>query len=441
MPALLLAIAGIGVSCSSEKDVVDPDIVISGDPNAVISGEPRAVNMVYPEKVVNLTSEQRAYIVANNAFSLNLFREISENDGNKSSFCSPLSVTYLLSMLNAGAEGNTQKEIQDVLGFGTSNPTEINAFCENLLKTAPELDPKVTLSIANSIFVNNAIGKILPSYQQEMEKYYEAKVEDMDFENVRNVDKINNWCNQQTNGMIPKILEDNEFDPNVVMFLLNAIYFKADWTEKFEEKYTQKADFIGASDTKKVNMMHQKVLANYGESDEYTSLSLPYGDGAFCMKIFLPKEGKSINDVLGRLKYEMSPDKMSVEGYEKNDVCEVDVKIPRWETSTNMPLIKILKKMGIQQMFNPFFAELTKMAKGTSLYVGIMKQLAKIEVNETGSKAAAVTIGGTYELVSNIPSVPREPRKVDFHANRPFLYMITERGSNAVFFMGKYMGE
>ena len=290
MPALLLAIAGIGVSCSSEKDVVDPDVVISGDPNAVISGE------------------------------LNLFREISENDGNKSSFCSPLSVTYLLSMLNAGAEGNTQKEIQDVLGFGTSNPTEINAFCENLLKTAPELDPKVTLSIANSIFVNNAIGKILPSYQQEMEKYYEAKVEDMDFGNVRNVDKINNWCNQQTNGMIPKILEDNEFDPNVVMFLLNAIYFKADWTEKFEEKYTQKADFIGASETKKVNMMHQKVLANYGESDEYTSLSLPYGDGAFCMKIFLPKEGKSINDVLGRLKYEMSPDKMSVESYEKTHV-------------------------------------------------------------------------------------------------------------------------
>ena len=97
--------------------------------------------------------------------------------------------------------------------------------------------------------------------------------------------------------------------------------------------------------------------------------------------------------------------------------------------------------MGIQQMFNPFFAELTKMAEGTSLYVGIMKQLAKIEVNETGSKAAAVTIAGTYETVSNIPSVPREPRKVDFHANHPFLYLITERGSNAVFFMGKYMGE
>jgi serpin B len=432
---MLLAFAGGLTSCSSESDDV---IVPKG--SDVIEENARAVNMLYPEKSIRMTAGQSYMVHRNNLFSLNLFRNISEKDGNKSSFCSPLSVTYVLGMLNAGAVGNTQEEIQDVLGFRGCDSQAINSYCEKLIKTAPQVDPKVTLNIANSIFVNNAIGKIAQPYQQEMERSYEAMVEDMDFRNVRNVDKINGWCKEKTHDMIPTILDDNEFSSRVVMFLLNAIYFKADWAEKFDKKYTQEADFQAPSGKKKVEMMHQKVLAKYGESGDYTSLSLPFGDGDFCMKLLLPKEGKSIDDVLDRLHHEMSGEKSLWPEELQEENCEVDVKVPRWETDSKIPLIDILKKMGIRQVFDPVEAELTKMTERGTLYVSMMKQLAKIEVNETGSKAAAVTVAGV-NYTAYIPSEPVEPRKVEFHANRPFVYLITERGSNVVFFMGKYTGE
>ena len=427
MPAVL-AMAACMAACSSDKD-------------DVIEGETGAVNMLYPEKTIRLTTEQRQFVNANNLFSLNLFRNISDAEENKSTFCSPLSVTYVLGMLNAGATGNTQKEIQQALGFGDGDPSAVNAYCEKLIKDAPEVDPKVTLEIANSIFVNNNIGTIAKPYQQEMEKFYEAQVADMDFRNVRNVDRINNWCNDKTHGMIPKILEDDEFKPDVVMFLLNAIYFKADWAEKFSESLTKKADFRAPSGKKKVDMMHQKVVARYGESGDYTSISLPYGNGDFCMRILLPKEGKSIDDVVNRLYHEMSGEKSLWPEELQEQSCEVDVKIPRWDTNADIPLIDVLKKMGIRQMFDQKYAELTKMAEQGTLYVGMMKQKAKIEVNETGSKAAAVTIAGVNYTTSIAPSKPAEPRKVEFHADRPFVYLITERGSNVVFFMGKYTGE
>ncbi len=424
----LLVLATALASCSSDKD-------------EMINGDAGAVNMLYPEKTIQLTSEQRSFVNANNIFSLNLFRNISETNGNKSTFCSPLSVTYVLGMLNAGAEGNTQKEIQNALGFGNADATAVNAYCENLIKSAPQVDPKVTLEIGNSIFVNNSIGKIAQPYQQEMEKYYEAKVEDMDFSNVRNVDRINDWCKEKTHSMIPQILSDDEFSKDVVMYLLNAIYFKADWAEKFDEKLTQKADFRAPSGKKKVDMMHQKVLATYGESGDYTSISLPYGNGDFCMRLLLPKEGKSLDNVLERLRHEMSHEKSLWPEELHEEACEVDVKVPRWDTYSDIPLIEVLQQMGIRQMFDWNTAELTKMAEHGTLYVSMMKQLAKIEVNETGSKAAAVTIAGVNYTTSIAPSKPAEPRKVEFHADRPFVYLITERGSNVVFFMGKYTGE
>lgn len=418
VPALLALAAGLMTSCSSES------VDILGD-------EVHAVNMLLPERNIELTTDQRKMVDSNNIFARRLFRNICNQDKTKSTFCSPLSVTYLLGMLNAGAEGNTQKEILDVLGLG-DNPQAVNEWCEKLLKEAPQLDSKVTLNIANSIFVNNKNGTIRTDYKEEMEKYYDAEVADMDFTNVRNVDVINNWASKKTDGMIPKILTDEEFKPSVVMFLLNAIFFKADWTQKFDEKYTKKENFNGINGTKQVEMMHQKLRVLYSENTAYSCISLPYGNGNFVMDIILPNEGVSVDDIV--LHPELS------DGIMNNGTYEVDVKIPRWDTDANIPLIPILKEMGIKQMFSADFAELTKMVNEGTLFVSMMKQMAKIEVNEKGSKAAAVTIAGGNYVTSVNPDKP-EIKYAVFHANRPFLYTIRENGTDAIFFMGRYLGE
>ncbi len=415
----VLLLAGVMVSCDSDKD------------DNVINDEPRAVNMLFPPQRIELTDAQRAYVGANNEFALNLFRHLCEASGTKSLFCSPLSVTYVLGMINSGAEGETQQEIQDVLAFGTDDPAAINAYCQNLIKNAPNLDPKVTLTIANSLFMNKNMAHVDDAYKAEMVKWYEAELSDLDFSDPNNVDVINQWAKEKTQGLIPTILSRDEFSASALLYLLNAIYFKADWAEKFEEKYTEKATFHSPSGNTTVDMMHQKVIVSYADMGDYTMIALPYGSGAFRMLLLLPKEGKDLDQVLANLK----PTDLAEAHFAS---AEVDVKVPRWTTDSDMDLKKILWNMGIRRMFDPQEAQLTKMVKEGSPYVSMIKQKAAVEVNESGSKMAAVTVGG-IEMLSAAP-MPQTLGTKEFHADRPFAYLVTERTTNVLFFMGRNMG-
>lgn len=416
----VLLLSGVMVSCDSDKD------------DNVINDEPRVVNMLFPPQRIELTDAQRAYVGANNEFALNLFRHLCEANGSKSLFCSPLSVTYVLGMINSGSEGETQKEIQDVLSFGTDDPAAINAYCQNLIKSAPNLDPKVKLTIANSLFMNKNIALVDDAYKAEMVKWYEAELNDLDFSDQNNVDVINQWAKEKTEGLIPTILSKDEFSATALMYMLNAIYFKADWAEKFEERYTEKATFHSPTGNTTVEMMHQKVIVNYADMGDYTMIALPYGSGAFRMMLLLPKEGKDLDQVLANLK----PTDLAEAHFAS---AEVDVKVPRWTTECDMDLKVILMNMGIRRMFNPFEAQLTKMVKEGSPYVSIIKQKAAVEVDESGSKMAAVTIGG-FEMLS-ASSMPQTLGTKEFHADRPFAYLVTELSTNALFFMGRYMGK
>lgn len=424
--AVFMTASGLLSACSSSENIVDnlPDDYI--------------VNMVYPEHRVQLTSEQQAFVAGNNSFAFDFFSRINALDGAKSSFCSPLSITYMLGMLQAGATGETQKQILKVMGMGAASASAVNEYCARLTKELPALDSKVTLDIANSIYVNSLRATIRDTYAADMNRYYDAPVSNLDFTNPTSLGVINGWCNDKTQGMIPKILD--EIDEKCVMYLLNAIYFKADWTEKFEEKYTRNESFttvLGA--TKEQPMMHQRVRVRYGESSDYTSVSLPYGDGAFSMTIMLPKSGKNTDDVIRRLSRDFS--KNGSEDYHTS-ICDVDVKVPRFETATEMEkLPDVLSAMGMPLAFDSEWAEFTNMVDEGTLYVDMMKQKAKIEVNEKGSKAAAVTIAGMAFTTAVGPHEEPVYEKREFHADRPFVYLITERGSNVVLFIGKYVGD
>ena len=397
------------------------------------------VNMLPETRGIELTQEQREFVNKNTDFSFNLFRTISQMpEGQNSSIVSPISVTYVMGMLNDGAAGNTAKEITSVLGFGEGDAKAVNEFCKKLIEEAPKTDPSVTLEMANTVISNKIKNVMFESqYETDIKRYYGAEMASLDFsKKTEALKQINGWCKKHTDNMIPEILKEEELAEDALLLLMNAVYFKATWTSKFNPKDTKKEPFITESGQKKdLPMMHRKAEILYGENDICTMLDLPYGSGdMWSMKVLLPKEGKTVSDVINSLSATtwrglLSNTKRSI----------ADIKMPRFSTAFETDLVKPLTVMGAPSMFSSDKAEFPNISSNIKkgIYVGLMKQKAAVEVNEEGTKAAAVTVAEML-IKSAGPSDP--PMNVDFHANHPFVYVIQEASSGAVFFIGSYRG-
>ena len=430
-----MALSSLMLSCSSSEDEVS-----FGETKAV-------VNMLSESEPVNLTPEQQVFAYDNNQFALNFLNTVNETDRSGKSFIySPLSITYVLGMVNDAATGLTEKELEETLGFHEGGIQAVNDYCKNLIDGLPKVDNKVTLNIANAIFLNKSFT-LKPQFTQDMQTYYDAKAEALDFESSETLNHINSWCNEKTNGMIPTILD--EIDPLIMSYLLNAIYFKADWASKFDPKNTKDETFTtedGNSSTK-MTMMHQNVLINYMKNNTYSAIEMPYGNGLWNMVVMMPEEGKNTDDIINHLKmfgvYPMLYD--DIDGSLDTWVFgpyEVDLKLPRYETSSDTDdledgLIGLMKKMGIKRAFYDALAEIPNMCE-LPVYIDIMRQKAKIKVNEEGSEAAAVTVAGVTN--KSMGSEPKEYPKATFHANRPFVYVIRENSSGVILFVGKFTG-
>ena len=425
------------VSCSSSEE------------ESVDLGEAKTVvNMLSEAQPVQLTEVQRVFANDNNQFTLNFLKTVNDVDKSGKSFIySPLSITYVLGMVNDAAVGETEKELEETLGFHEGGIKAVNDYCKKLIDGLPKVDDKVTLNIANAIFLNKDYT-LKPQFEQDMQTYYDATAESLDFSSPQTLGHINGWCNDKTNGMIPTILD--EVKPEMVSYLLNAIYFKADWASKFDQKNTKEEIFhpeyeylMDITNPIKVPLMHQNVLIQYLNptlNGTYSAIEMPYGNGYWKMMVMLPEEGKTTDDIINLL---------AKNGLYYGGDCdngffpyEVDLKLPRFETSSDTNdvkdgLIGLMKKMGIKLAFDDHFAQIPNMCE-VPLYIAMMRQKAKIKVNEDGSEAAAVTVAGMMKMTSI--NNPVEYPKATFHANRPFVYVISEASSGVILFVGKFTG-
>lgn len=429
-----VVLSGAMVSCSSSEEE-------SGD----LGEAKNVVNMLSEAKPIQLTEAQRIFANDNNRFTLNYLKTVNEVDQSGKSFIySPLSITYVLGMVNDAATGTTEQELEQTLGFHEGGIQAVNEYCKKLIEGLPKTDDKVTLNIANALFVNQNKATLKAQYQEDMQQYYEAKAENLNFNSPTALSTINGWCNDHTNGMIPKILDT--IDPNVVTYLLNAIYFKADWASKFDQKNTKNENFKTEKGSTKLPLMHQNVLISYMKTDNYSAVIIPYGSGLWNMTVLLPEEGKTTDDVIKEMAESSVLNNRGWHGtgMDTFESYEVDLKLPRFETNSdtndlemNDGLIGLMKKMGINLAFNPDFAEIPNMCEQGGVYISMMRQKAAIKVNEEGSEAAAVTVAG-----ANFASAigPREYPKATFHANRPFVYVIREASSGVILFVGKFTG-
>ncbi|MBQ8155430.1 MAG: serpin family protein [Prevotella sp.] len=427
-------------SCSSSEE-------ISGDPD-----EPkRVVYMLEDPQPIQLTEAQRVFANDNNQFTLNFLKTVNDVDKSGKSFIfSPLSITYVLGMVNDAATGETEKELEQTLGFHEGGIKAVNEYCKKLIDGLPKVDERVKLNIANAIFLNKNYT-LKSQFGQDMQTYYDAKAEALDFSSPQTLSLINSWCSDKTNGMIPTILD--EVNPNMMSYLLNAIYFKADWASKFDQNNTREETFAKENGSTELPMMHQNVLIQYLNNDIFSAVKIPYGSGLWNMMVLLPEEGKTTDDVINHfatcglsgvegLICQITEDNIATMKKNYFSPYEVDLKLPRFETSSDTDklgieggLVGLMKKMGINLVFDSYFAEIPNMCE-VPVYIAMMRQKAKIKVNEEGSEAAAVTVAGMIEM----SAMPMEYPKATFHANRPFVYVIQEASSGVILFIGKFTG-
>lgn len=385
------------------------------------SGASDNSNQQAPVKEISISPMVQASV---NDFSFNFLQHLEASaPKNENFFVSPLSLHMDLGMVLSGAAGNTYDELLKVLDLDGKSLDQVNKAYKTLLDQLPGADPKVKLGLYNSIWYKKAFP-FKQDYLKSMQDNFEATVKALDFK-PDDASYINDWASDKTNGKIKKVLD--VIQPDDVMFLVNALYFKGDWSSKFDKDNTRAADFhLEDGSTKQVQMMHQSASFKHYSAADYTAIQLPYGNGQFSMTVILPKQGQTLNKVLAGLG---SNDWANIQD---NMVAgKINLGLPRFTIPTyEIKLNAVLEAMGMKAAFSSNTADFSKMS-AQDIYVSFVKQDTYLKVDEQGTEAAAVTTTG---MVTTSVQIPQE-----MLCDHPFGIIISEKTSNTILFMGKIM--
>ena len=370
-----------------------------------------------------LTESEQRIVEADNQFGLRLFDSINEQAPAENLFISPTSISMALGMTLNGADGATRDELVALLEKQDLTEESINASYQSLIRLLSGLDPEVILSIANSIWYREG-AQIEPSFLEKSTTYFEAEVASLDFNDPESVDTINSWVDDKTNGLIDSIIQ--QISPNTIMYLINAIYFKGNWTAPFDPELTATATFNNLSGgTSEVDMMTQRGIFPYFQSDRATYIDLPYGDSLYSMTVILPEDSGDINALITELSEGQFNAAVS-----QLDRTEVDLFFPRFTLAYETKLRDVLRGMGLEQAFDESRADFTRIQPNGGLYLSDVIHKSFVEVNEEGTEAAAVT-GVIIEATSVGPPTPI------VRVDKPFIFLIREKSTGTYLFAGK----
>ncbi len=369
---------------------------------------------------INLTAEQQTFVNRTNDFAFNFAASIGTTTAGNMNV-SPVSTAYVLGMLLNGANGETQSQISKVLGFEGVDVKTVNEYFQSLKQGASEVDKSVKIYVSNAI-VTNKDFELKPAYEETVGTYYDAKAESFDFSSVNVADKVNSWVKEETDGKITDII--GEVSPNACMYALNAVYFKGIWTDEFDAKFTAQETFTGSDGTtSSVAMMQDERTMLYWENETYSMVQLPYGNKGWSMQVLLPAAGKTLADVFTTL--DGASWKQALEELRN---YSVNLKLPRFEFEDVIQLTDPLQKLGITNAFIPERADFSNLSN-QGAYVTQFLQKTYITVDEKGTEATTVSVAEMGDMANVVPNAT-------FHANRPFVFLITENTTGTIYFIG-----
>jgi len=357
---------------------------------------------------------------ANKKFAWELFRTLNKEDYEREIFMSPLSVSAMLTMAYNGAGGTTREAMAEAMHYKGMPVNDLNAGYKYLISRLNSLDEKVQIEIANSIWLRQGF-EISQSFMELNRDYLLSDVKRLDFNKAESANEINNWVAKKTNNLIPSVINP-PIPADVMMYLINAIYFKGEWTEAFKARDTYEADFYSYDRlTDKVQMMQRTGSIALAESGDYTAVSLPYGGGKAGMIVILPN--KDINEFIDEFDYKQWD--ALLENFKP--IIKLHLEIPKFKMEYGIKeLNKTLVSLGMGEIFSEN-ADFSGIAE--NIFISRVLHKAVVDVNEKGTEAAAVTVG---EFVTTSYSEP-----VKFIANRPFIFVIHDAEDGSILFIGK----
>jgi serpin B len=362
-------------------------------------------------------------IAANTQFGFKLFGEILKQDQGKNVFVSPSSVAIALAMTYNGASGNTQREMARALQLNGMSLSDLNRANADLKALLENPDPKVQLAIANSLWARQNV-RFKPDFMQRNTQFYGAEVSNLNFSDPNAPAIINSWVKDNTRGKIDKIVDS--IHPNDILFLINAIYFKGDWSQPFDPQKTANKPFYRADGTQKQHpMMSQIGMFRYLETERFQAISLPYGkERRMSMYILLPKKSYSLASFSKDLTAENWTQWMS-----RMRIREGSLQLPRFKQDYKIELKRALSALGMASAFNPSKSDFSGITD-LKVWIDQVKHKTFVEVNEEGTEAAAVTSIG----IRTTSAILEEPFRMV--VDRPFFCAIRDDQTGSVLFMG-----
>ena len=375
-------------------------------------------------KNIELDEKSAQLIEADNTFGLEIFQRIRENSEDENLMVSPLSISLALAMAYNGADDDTKTEMENAMKLNGLTPEQVNASYKMLVDALQSLDEDVVFEIANAIFYQQGFP-VKQSFLDINHSVYNAEVEGLDF-GPEAVGTINNWVAEKTHDKIMEIIKD--LSPDARMVLLNAIYFYGTWAKEFDEDGTKMNRFTKTDGTiLEVPMMSKEDKLEYTSNNLFSAVKLPYGTGQYNMVVMLPHESYISQDLIDELNIENWQNWSEQYNFHNNVV----VNMPRFKYGFEVKLKEILKEMGMQKAFNPYDANFSKISDDP-LYISKVIHKTYIDVNETGTEAAAVTA-----IVFENSAGPEEVEKIYFRVDKPFVFAITEKDTGAILFIGE----
>jgi serpin B len=360
--------------------------------------------------------------IANRQFGFDILKELQKSDYNNDIFISPLSISIALTLAFEGAEGKTKEQIAEVLNISKVEQQELDEYYNELIKSMNDNSRVAATSLKNSLWIREG-EQIKEDYLIKVEEVYDAYIDYLDFSDAESAKVINSWIEQATNGKIKDMLVP-PLPANAVLYLINAIYFNADWKHQFDTKKTYESEFHSEDGgIKLVDMMNDSREIEYYSESGFEAILMPYEDEDLQMIIMLPNEDKNIDSFINELDDSLFNKVIS--SFEIVD--EMTIHVPKFSIEYGTRLLnEELINLGMEDAFDSS-ANFSDIRDG--IFISRVLHKAFVEVDETGSEAAAATI------VEMIESAREE--KI-FIANRPFIFMIYDSNVDTILFLGKH---